>query len=61
MKKNVFICLALLFSTLALMAQTGTEKTNPSFPRHEIGIEYGVGYHPVLNMVNHTSNYTGQF
>lgn len=57
MKKNVFICLALSFSTLALMAQTGTEKTNPSFPRHEIGIEYGVGYHPVLNTSTHPSDH----
>lgn len=58
MKKNLFVCLVLSFSAFALMAQTGTKKTNPSFPRHEIGIEYGVGYHPVLNTVNHTSNHT---
>lgn len=57
MKKNLFVCLVLSFSAFALMAQTGTKKTNPSFPRHEIGIEYGVGYHPVLNTSTHPSDH----
>ena len=60
MKKIVITYLIVLLCAFTLNAQN--EKTfSLTYPRHEIGVEYGLGYHPVLNTSNHPSDHHNFF
>ena len=55
MKKIVITYLIVLLYAFTLNAQNETI-VSLTYPRHEIGIEYGLGFQPILNTYNHPTN-----